>query len=73
VSAACATRTSASVGIFGQIVEVYVADQFVLNAERCLVDTPRLNLIGRMHGAKWYTKLSDRFEMERPTWGEWIK
>jgi hypothetical protein len=24
-------------------------------------------LIGGMHGAKWYAKLSDRFEMGRPT------
>jgi flavin reductase (DIM6/NTAB) family NADH-FMN oxidoreductase RutF len=74
----CRFLTSLSFGtnqtvIFGQILEVYVADQFVLNAERCLVDTPRLNLIGGMHGAKWYAKLSDRFEMERPTWVEWLK
>jgi hypothetical protein len=38
-----------------------------------MVDTPELKLIGGMHGAKWYTKLSDRFEMERPTWANWAR
>ncbi len=48
-------------------------DEFVLDAARGLVDTPKLNLIGGMHGAKWYARLSDRFAMERPTWAEWEK
>ena len=30
-------------------------------------------VIGGMHGAKWYTRTWDRFEMERPTWAEWSK
>ena len=43
----------------------------VSNPARGIVDTPELKLIGGMHGAKWYAKLSDRFEMERPTWANW--
>ena len=39
--------------VVGQIVHAYVADPFVLNAERGLVETPNLKLIGHMHGAKW--------------------
>lgn len=59
--------------LVGEIVNGYVADQFVLDAKRGLVDTPSLKLIGGMHGAKWYARLSDRFEMERPTWADWVK
>lgn len=59
--------------ITGQIVHAYVEDQFVIHSARGLVDTARLKLIGAMHGAKWYAKLSDRFEMERPTWAGWVR
>jgi len=72
----CRFITSLSFGpnqaiIAGQIVHAYVEDQFVLDRARGLVDTPELKLIGAMHGAKWYARLSDRFEMERPTWAQW--
>jgi flavin reductase (DIM6/NTAB) family NADH-FMN oxidoreductase RutF len=73
----CRFLTSLSFGpnqaiIAGQIVHAYVGDRFVSDPARGLVDTPELKLIGGMHGAKWYAKLSDRFEMERPTWAEWV-
>ena len=32
-----------------------------------------LKLIGGMHGARWYAKLSDRFAMDRPSWAEWVR
>lgn len=74
----CRFLTSISFGpnqaiIAGQIVHAYIEDQFVLDRARGLVDTPQLKLIGGMHGAKWYAKLSDRFEMERPTWAGWAR
>jgi flavin reductase (DIM6/NTAB) family NADH-FMN oxidoreductase RutF len=74
----CHFLTSLSFGpnqaiIAGQIVHAYVEDRFVLDRARGLVDTPELKLIGGMHGAKWYARLSDRFEMERPTWAEWVR
>jgi len=56
--------------IFGRIVTAHVADRFVLDAGRAVVDTPALKLIGGMHAARWYARLSDRFEMERPSWSE---
>ena len=72
----CRFLTSLSFGpnqaiIVGQIVHAYVEDRFVSNPARGIVDKPELKLIGGMHGAKWYAKLSDRFEMERPTWANW--
>lgn len=57
--------------VVGQIVHAYVDDQFVRDAARGVIDTPALKLIGAMHGARWYAKLSDRFAMDRPTWAEW--
>jgi flavin reductase (DIM6/NTAB) family NADH-FMN oxidoreductase RutF len=74
----CRFLTSISFGpnqaiVAGQIVHAYVEDRFVRDHARGLVDTPELKLIGGMHGAKWYTKLSDRFEMERPTWTGWVR
>jgi len=68
----CRFLTSLSFGpnqaiIAGQIVHAYVDDRFVLDTARGLIDTPELKLIGAMHGAKWYAKLSDRFAMDRPT------
>jgi flavin reductase (DIM6/NTAB) family NADH-FMN oxidoreductase RutF len=56
--------------IFGRIVAAHVADRFVVDPERALVDTPALDLIGGMHAGKWYARLSDRFEMDRPSWAE---
>ena len=74
----CRFLTSLSFGpnqaiVVGQIVHAYVEDRFVRDHARGLVDTPELKLIGGMHGAKWYAKLSDRFEMERPTWAGWVR
>jgi flavin reductase (DIM6/NTAB) family NADH-FMN oxidoreductase RutF len=62
----CRFLTSISFGpnqaiVAGQIVHAYVEDRFVCDRARGLVDTPELKLIGGMHGAKWYVKLSDRF------------
>jgi flavin reductase (DIM6/NTAB) family NADH-FMN oxidoreductase RutF len=56
----------------GLVVHAHVADRFVLAGSETL-DTPALKLIGGMHGAKWYTRTSDHFAMERPTWAEWIR
>jgi len=74
----CRLLTSLAFGsnqaiLVGEIVHGYVADEYVVDARHGLVDTPALKLIGGMHGAKWYARLSDRFEMERPTWAGWVK
>ena len=74
----CRFLTSISFGpnqaiVAGQIVQAHVDDRFVRDHDRGLVDTPELKLIGGMHGAKWYAKLSNRFEMERPTWAGWVR
>jgi hypothetical protein len=37
-------------------------EEMVLDAEKRLIDTPRLNLVGRMHGRGWYARTRDLFE-----------
>jgi len=59
--------------VIGRIVEAHVADPFILDAQRYLFDTPALQLIGSMHGAKWYARTTDLFAMERPVWADWVK
>jgi len=49
--------------VLGKVVAIHVADQFVLDPARCYVDTPKLDLIGRMHRRGWYARTTDRFEM----------
>ncbi|HVY14461.1 MAG TPA: flavin reductase family protein [Rhodopila sp.] len=57
--------------VLGKVVAIYVRDDCVLDAERCYIDTPKLDLIGRMHGAGWYSRVTDRFEMPRISVEEW--
>lgn len=54
----------------GTIVQAHVGDAFVLDAEHTYIDTPKLELVGRMHGAGWYAHTSDLFQMTRPSWAE---
>lgn len=78
VSYECRLETTLSFGknqmvIFGKILNAHVEDRFVIDAEQAMIDTPSLALIGAMHGAKWYSRMSDLFAMDRPTWDEWIR
>lgn len=57
--------------ILGKVLAIHVRDDCVLDRERCYVDTPKLDLIGRMHGAGWYARVTDRFEMPRISVEEW--
>lgn len=57
--------------IFGEVVSAFVSDDLILDADRSVVDTPRLELFGAMHAARWYCATGDRFEMARPTWAQW--
>ena len=57
--------------ILGKVVAIHVADEFVLDADRCYIDTPKLDLVGRMHGRGWYARTTDRFEMPRIDVADW--
>lgn len=57
--------------ILGKVLAMHIRDDCVLDAERCYVDTPRLDLIGRMHGRGWYARTTDRFDMPRIAVDSW--
>lgn len=57
--------------VFGRILAMHVRDDAVLDAAKCYIDTPKLDLIGRMHGRGWYARTRDRFEMPRIAVSEW--
>jgi flavin reductase (DIM6/NTAB) family NADH-FMN oxidoreductase RutF len=57
--------------VLGKVLAIHIKDEFVLDADRCYVDTPKLELIGRMHGAGWYARTTDRFEMPRIPVNAW--
>lgn len=57
--------------IFGEVITAFVREDLVLDADQGVVDTPKLDLFGAMHAARWYSTTNDRFEMVRPTWKQW--
>jgi flavin reductase (DIM6/NTAB) family NADH-FMN oxidoreductase RutF len=59
--------------ILGKILAMHVRDDVVLDAENAYIDTPKLKLIGRMHGSSWYARTSDLFELPRMRVDSWKK
>jgi flavin reductase (DIM6/NTAB) family NADH-FMN oxidoreductase RutF len=59
--------------VLGRVLAMHVRDDAVLDANRCHIDTPKLDLIGRMHGAGWYSRTTDRFEMPRIKVQDWTR
>ncbi len=57
--------------VLGRVVMMHVADHAVLDAARCYIDTPKLDLVGRMHGGGWYAHTRDVFEVPRITPADW--
>ncbi|MCC7428641.1 MAG: flavin reductase family protein [Alphaproteobacteria bacterium] len=57
----------------GKVVAFYIQDDCMQDPAKMYIDTPKLNLVGRMHGRGWYTRTNDRFLMERIDLGEWTK
>lgn len=57
--------------VLGRVVAMHVRDDCVLDPRKCYIDTPKLNLIGRMHGRGWYARTTDRFEMPRIDAADW--
>lgn len=57
--------------VLGRVLAMHVRDDCVLNAEKHYIDTPKLELIGRMHGRGWYAKTTDRLEIRRISLADW--
>lgn len=54
--------------VVGRVLAVHVQDALVLDPMRGHIDTPALQTIGRMHGAGWYARTGDMFQLARPKW-----
>jgi flavin reductase (DIM6/NTAB) family NADH-FMN oxidoreductase RutF len=57
--------------VLGRVLAMHIHDEMVLDAAKHYIDTPKLKLIGRMHGRGWYARTTDLFEMPRITVKEW--
>jgi flavin reductase (DIM6/NTAB) family NADH-FMN oxidoreductase RutF len=57
--------------VLGRIVAMHVADEAVRDAARHYIDTPKLGLVGRMHGGGWYARTEDQFEIPRIAVKDW--
>ncbi len=59
--------------VLGRIVAMHIRDEAVKDAKRCHVDTPKLDLIGRMHGGGGYAYARDIFEIPRIKESDWVR
>lgn len=66
-----AIEVTATTIILGEVMRFHIADGFV-DPERLHVDAVAMNLVARMHGAGWYTRCHDLFQLQRPTYAEWL-
>ncbi|WP_439578663.1 flavin reductase family protein [Elioraea sp.] len=57
--------------VMGKVLAMHVRDDCVLDPVKCYIDTPKLGLIGRMHGRGWYARTTDRIEIPRISVAEW--
>jgi flavin reductase (DIM6/NTAB) family NADH-FMN oxidoreductase RutF len=57
--------------VLGRVLAMHVREDCVIDPARHHLDTPKLKLIGRMHGSGWYARTSDLFSMDRISRGAW--
>jgi flavin reductase (DIM6/NTAB) family NADH-FMN oxidoreductase RutF len=76
VALECERITTVEIGdarviVIGRVLLMHVRDDCVLDKERCYIDAPKLNLVGRMHGRSWYARTTDLFELKRIDVKDW--
>lgn len=57
--------------VLGRVLAMHVREDCVLDATKHYIDTPKLKLIGRMHGSGWYARTSDLFTISRIPRDSW--
>lgn len=57
--------------VVGRVIVMHVADSAVRDPAKCYIDTPKLGLVGRMHGGGWYSRTADQFEVPRISESDW--
>jgi flavin reductase (DIM6/NTAB) family NADH-FMN oxidoreductase RutF len=48
--------------VVAEILTMHIDDRCLIDADRCHVDTPALDLVARMHGPAWYLRCGDIFD-----------
>ena len=76
VALECERITAVEIGdarviVIGRVLLLHVRDDCVLDPQKCYIDTPKLHLVGRMHGRGWYARTTDRFELPRIDVKDW--
>ncbi|SFR89330.1 flavin reductase family protein [Sphingomonas jatrophae] len=56
--------------VIAEVLVTHIRDEFVLDEKRMHLDTPAMKLIARTHGAGWYQRGSDQFQMHRSSWAD---
>jgi flavin reductase (DIM6/NTAB) family NADH-FMN oxidoreductase RutF len=62
---------SENVLVLGRVLAMHIHDEAVIDRDTGYIDTPKLHLIARMHGAAWYARTTDLFEMNRIPRAAW--
>jgi flavin reductase (DIM6/NTAB) family NADH-FMN oxidoreductase RutF len=57
--------------VLGRVLAMHVHDDAVMDPAKNYIDTPKLGLVGRMHGRGWYAKTTDRIDIPRLTPEDW--
>jgi flavin reductase (DIM6/NTAB) family NADH-FMN oxidoreductase RutF len=58
--------------VLGRVVAVHVDDEAVIDADKCYIDTLKLDLIARMHGRAEYLRTDAAFNYPRVSLEEWL-
>lgn len=56
--------------VIGEVLHFHIRDDLI-DREKLYVHTEQLHAIGRMHGAGWYARTTDLFQMPRISYEEW--
>jgi flavin reductase (DIM6/NTAB) family NADH-FMN oxidoreductase RutF len=57
--------------LLGRVLACHIRDDLVTDSGRCHVATPDFQLVGRMHGAGWYVRTRELFQIERISLAQW--
>jgi flavin reductase (DIM6/NTAB) family NADH-FMN oxidoreductase RutF len=57
--------------VLGRVLAMHVREDLVIDPAKHYIDTPKLKLIGRMHGSGWYVRTSDLFSIDRISREAW--
>jgi flavin reductase (DIM6/NTAB) family NADH-FMN oxidoreductase RutF len=57
--------------VLGEVLAMHVRDDCVADRERVHVDSPKLDLVGRMHGGGWYARTTALEEVPRIKVQDW--